>query len=119
MCYGDPRQPTDAALDQYLGPLVASAARKALVNRYTLGLTPNPLQGVAPLLSKCTIPTRMVWGTSDTIFSPRNPDYLAGLLPRVTGIRRMPKAKLFFPEEYPDAIAEEARVLWDRADRPS
>jgi haloalkane dehalogenase len=119
MCYSDPAHPTDAALDQYLGPLVASAARKALVNRYTLGLTPNPLQGIAPLLRECTVPTRIVWGMSDTIFSPGNPDYLAGILPRVTGIRRIQKAKLFFPEEYPDIIAEEARLLWNRGGRAS
>ena len=112
LCYSNPDNPTDAAIEQYLAPLVASPERKALVNRYTLGLTPNPLQGIAALLRKCTVPTRIVWGTSDTIFSPRNPDYLAGILPRVTGIRRIEKAKLFFPEEYPDIIAAEARLLW-------
>jgi haloalkane dehalogenase len=61
MCYNDPAHPTDAALDQYLAPLVASAERKALVNRYALGLAPNPLQGIAPLLRGCPVPTRMVW----------------------------------------------------------
>jgi pimeloyl-ACP methyl ester carboxylesterase len=114
ICYSDPAHPTDAALDQYLGPLVASPARKALVNRYILGLTPNPLEGIAPQLRECTVPTRIVWGMGDTIFSPRSPDYLAGILARVTGIRRIQKAKLFFPEEYPDIIAEEARLLWER-----
>jgi haloalkane dehalogenase len=113
MCYSDPAHPTDAALDQYLGPLVASAERKVLVNRYALGLMPNPLQGIASLLRQCTVPTHIVWGMGDTIFSPRNPDYLAGILPRVMGIRRIDKAKLFFPEEYPDIVAEEARMLWD------
>jgi haloalkane dehalogenase len=119
MCYSDSAHPTDPALEQYLGPLVASAERKALVNRYALGLTPNPLQGIAPLLRACTVPMRIVWGMSDTIFSPRNPDYLAGILPQLTGIRRIDKAKLFFPEEYPDIIAAEARLLWDRAGRSS
>jgi hypothetical protein len=31
------------------------------------------------------------------------------------GIRRIDKAKLFFPEEYPDIVAEEARMLWNWA----
>jgi pimeloyl-ACP methyl ester carboxylesterase len=115
MCYSNPANPSDAALDQYLAPLVASPERKALVNRYALGLTPNPLAGIAPLLRKCTVPTRIVWGMSDTIFSPGSPDYLAGILPHVTGIRRLQKAKLFFPEEYPDIIATEARRLWSGA----
>jgi haloalkane dehalogenase len=114
LCYTDAAHPTDAALDQYLRPLLASAERKALVNRYTLGLTPNPLQGIESLLRQCTVPTRMVWGMGDTILSPQNPDYLAVILPRFTGIRRIDKAKLFFPEEYPDILAEEARLLWER-----
>lgn len=54
----------------------------------------------------------LVWGMSDRIFSTHSPDYLAGLLLRFTGIRRIPEAKLFFPEEYPDIIAAEARSLW-------
>lgn len=112
LCYSDPAHPTDAALEQYLGPLIASPARKALINRYALGLTPNPLAGMAPLLRECTVPTRIVWGMGDTIFSPRNPDYLASVLPKVVGIRRIEKAKLFFPEEYPDVISDEAKRLW-------
>jgi haloalkane dehalogenase len=112
MCYSNPGHPTDAALEQYLGPLVASPARKALVNRYTLGLSPNPLQGITARLRECTTPTRIVWGMSDSIFSPQSPDYLARTLPRVLGIRRIPEAKLFFPEEYPQVMVEEARLLW-------
>jgi pimeloyl-ACP methyl ester carboxylesterase len=115
MCYSDPAHPTDAALEQYLRPLVSSSERKDLVNRYALGLAPNPLQGLAPLLSKCTVPTRIVWGMQDQIFSQRSPEYLQSILPRVTGITRLPHARLFFPEEYPGTIAEEARRLWTEA----
>ena len=112
MCYSNPAHPTDVALEQYLAPLVASAERKAQVNRYVLGLTPNPLAGIESQLRKCTLPTRIVWGMGDTIFKTSSPDYLAGILPNVTGIRRLENAKLFFPEEYPDIIAAEARLLW-------
>lgn len=114
MCFSNPAHPTDAALEQYLAPLVSSPDRKDLVNRYTLGLTPNPLQGITARLRECTTPTRIVWGMSDTIFSTRSPEYLAQTLPHVTGIRRIPAAKLFFPEEYPEVIVEEARALWRR-----
>jgi pimeloyl-ACP methyl ester carboxylesterase len=112
MCYSDPANPTDAALERYLGPLVASPERKALVNRYALGLAPNPLAGIAERLRACGQPTRIVWGMGDTIFSPDNPGYLAGLMPQAA-IRRLDKAKLFWPEEYPEVIAEEATKLWD------
>ena len=115
MCYTDPAHPTDAAIEQYLRPLVASDERKALVNRYLIALETNPLEGLEPVLGVSKVPTRIVWGMADTIFSKDNPDYLAQILPRVTGIRRIPEGKLFFPEEYPGVIAEEARMLWSES----
>jgi haloalkane dehalogenase len=113
MCYSDPKQPTDAALDQYLGPLVSSSARKELINRYAVSLAPNPLQGIESALRKCNVPTRIVWGMSDNIFSTKNPDYLYSILPQMMGITRLRTAKLFFPEERPDIIAREAQNLWE------
>jgi hypothetical protein len=54
----------------------------------------------------------MVWGASDTIFTMADAHYLDQLFPRSQGIRAIPEGKLFFQEEYPDVIAEEARKLW-------
>jgi haloalkane dehalogenase len=87
-----PENPTDEAIGQYLAP--------------------HPLAGVEASLRRCTVPTRIVWGTGDTIFSQASADYLDRLLPNSRGVRRIPGAKLFFPEEFPDVIAEEARKLW-------
>ena len=115
MCYTNPRNPTDAAIEQYLAPLVASQKRKRLVNAYLSGLVPNPLLGLEPLLGTCRVPTGIVWGMADTIFSPQNAEYLSQVLFRVTGIRRIPEGKVFFPEEYPEIVAEEAQRLWREA----
>lgn len=112
LCFSDPSQPTDAAVEMYFGPLVATAASKALVNAYILGLDPNPLAGIEVALRRCTVPTRIVWGMADDIFAKEDPDYLDGVLPNSKGVRRLPKAKLFWPEEYPDVLAEEAGKLW-------
>jgi pimeloyl-ACP methyl ester carboxylesterase len=112
MCFSDPSQPTDAAIQMYFGPLVATPASKALVNAYTLGLDPNPLAGIEASLRACKVPTRIVWGMADDIFAKESPDYLDAVLPNSKGVRRLPKAKLFWPEEYPDVVAEEARKLW-------
>jgi len=117
MCYSDPNHPTDAALDQYLAPLVASTVRKQLINRYAVSLATNSLKGIELELAKCTVPTQIVWGMSDKIFSTKNPDYLWIILPQVAGITRLRTAKLFFPEERPDVITREAQRLWNY--RPS
>ena len=112
ICYTRPDRLSDATIETYLAPLVRTPERKALVNAYAIGLEINPLAGLEPRLRRCFVPTRVVWGMSDDIFSSRNPDYLAGVLPNFRGVRRIPEAKLFFPEEYPDLIAGEALKLW-------
>lgn len=82
------------------------------MNAYAAGLDPNPLAGIEAALKRCKAPTRIVWGTGDNIFSQASPEYLNRTLPNSRGIRRVPGAKLFFPEEFPELIAEEAINLW-------
>lgn len=113
MCYADPAHPTDEALASYFAPLVASSLRKDLVHRYALALEPNVLAGVEPALRRSTVPARIVWGTADAIFSPASPDYLARAFGDSRGVRRLEGAKLFWPEERPEVLAEEARALWE------
>ncbi|MGH8291387.1 MAG: alpha/beta fold hydrolase [Steroidobacteraceae bacterium] len=112
LCYSDPGHPSDAAIAEYLGPLVSSPARSALTNRFAASLAPNPLAGITESLRRCQVPTRIAWGMSDEVFSHGNIEYLVSVLPRVTGIRKIAGAKLFFPEENPDVIAWEATTLW-------
>jgi haloalkane dehalogenase len=112
LCYTYPTNPTDEAIEQYLGPLLRSPESKASLHAYASGLEPNPLAGIEAALKRCTVPTRIVWGTGDTIFSPASPDYLDRTFPNSRGVRKVEGAKLFYVEEYPDLIAEEARRLW-------
>jgi len=110
--YTRPLELSDRTLDLYLGPLVGSAKRKAQIDAYAVALEPNPLAGIEAELKRSTIPVRVIWGMADRIFNPAEADYLAGLFPKSQGLRKIPEAKLFWPEEYPDLIAEEARLLW-------
>ena len=103
------------SIDQYLAPLVSSPQRRKLTDSYALALDPNPLAGIEASLKRCTVPTRIVWGTGDTIFKQEDADYLDRTLPSSRGVRRILGAKLFFPEEFPDVIVEEARNLWASA----
>lgn len=112
MCYADPAHPTDDAIESYFAPLLASAERKALLHAYAVALERNPLAGIEPALRRCRVPTRIVWGTADTIFSPASPEYLVRVFGNSQGLRRLEGSKLFWPEERPDVVAEEARELW-------
>lgn len=112
MTYTYPDQLTDEAIEYYLAPLVSSPQRKAQLHAYAMALSPNPLAGIGPALARCTVPTRIVWGTGDTIFSQASPEYLDRAFGNSRGVCLVPDAKLFFPEEFPDLIAWEARRLW-------
>ena len=111
-CYTWPEKLHDETIDYYFQPLVASPRRAALTNAYALGLDPNPLAGVEAALRRCEIPARILWGTGDDIFSAASPGYLDRILPKSRGVRRIEGAKLFFPEEFPQLVADEARQLW-------
>jgi haloalkane dehalogenase len=113
LCYAEPARLSDETIDCYLRPLVSSARRKAQLHAYIVALERNPLLAIAPTLRRSQVPLRVVWGTGDTIFSPLGPDWLDRTFPRSRGVRRLDGARLFFPEEMPDVIAEEARRLWD------
>jgi haloalkane dehalogenase len=116
MCYMDPSHPTDEAIETYLRPLVSSPSKQALTNEYAIGLSPNPLAGIEAKLKMCRVPTRILWGTADNIFSPTSPDYLDRTFPNSRGVRRIAGARLFFPEEMPELVAEEALRLWRSPD---
>ncbi len=103
---------TEAAIRYYVEPLVSTPLRRAQYHAFHLALAPNPLAGIEAALKHSTAPVRIVWGESDTVFKFADAQYLDRLFSQSRGIRRLPEGKLFFPEEYPDVIASEARQLW-------
>jgi haloalkane dehalogenase len=111
-CYTDPVRLSDEAIECYLAPLLRSPLRKGQFHRYCVALERNPLLAIEPALRRSQVQLRVVWGTGDTIFDPKGPDWLDRTFPRSRGVRRIEGANLFFPEEMPDVIAEEARRLW-------
>jgi haloalkane dehalogenase len=80
-----------------------------------VALEHNALAGITPGLRASRVPTRVVWGMGDTIFDAGNADYLERSFGNSRGVRRLPGAKLFWPEERPNLIAAQARMLWQHA----
>ena len=117
LCYAKPGQPTDEALAMYFGPLLESAERRAGLHRYAIALADNSLAGIEADLRRSRIPVRVAWGMADGIFDASNADYLDAAFGNSRGVRRLPESKLFWPEERPDVIAAEARILWEHARR--
>jgi pimeloyl-ACP methyl ester carboxylesterase len=110
--FRDPSRFADETIEYYVTPLVSTPLRRQQYHAFHLALQPNPLAGLEASLQRSQVPVRIVWGASDDIFAQADADYLDRTFPRSQGIRRVPEAKLFFQEEFPDVIAEEARRLW-------
>lgn len=112
--YMDPANFSDEALEYYFRPLVASPERRSHLNRYLAAFEPNPLLAIETELRRSAVPARMVWGTADPLFPVTWAEWLDRALPKSRGIRLVEGGKLFWPEERPDILAEEAERLWGR-----
>jgi haloalkane dehalogenase len=110
--YSYPENLTDEAVETYLRPLVETPLRRSQLNEYTVSLGTNELVAIREDLRQWKGPARIVWGLKDTIFPIQTAEWLDRTLPGSRGIRQLEQANLFFPEEMPDVIAEEALALW-------
>ena len=112
VAYTHPAQLADETIDCYFRPLVSSSVRKEQFSRYLLAFEPNLLVPIRTQLKEFRKPVHMVWATSDIFFDAKWADWLDQTLPGSQGVKRVEGAKLFFPEEMPDVVAEEALKLW-------
>jgi pimeloyl-ACP methyl ester carboxylesterase len=113
LAYTRPESLTDETIETYFRPLVESPLRRAQFERYTVSMETNPLVAIREELGRWKGPARMVWGLKDTLFGVEWAEWLDRTLPGSRGVRRVEGANLFFPEEMPDIIAQEALALWD------
>lgn len=112
LCYANPAALADEVFETYLRPLVEHPQR---LHGYISALERNALYGIQPALKSSTAPVRVLWGMADDIFLPRGADYLSQAFGNSKGVRRIEGAKLFWPEEQPDLVAQEALALWRSA----
>lgn len=110
--YANPATFSDEAIEYYFRPLVSSPLRRKQMNRHLAQFEPNPLIAIEPELRKCAIPTRMVWGTADPLFPVSWAEWLDRTIPGSRGVRLVEGGQLFWPEERPQILAAEARMLW-------
>lgn len=112
LAYTYPERLSDDTIETYFRPLVESDLKKAQVNEYAASMGRNPLIAIREDLRRRLGPARMVWGLKDGLFPVKWAEWLDRTLPGSRGVRRVEGANLFFPEEMPELIAEEAERLW-------
>jgi pimeloyl-ACP methyl ester carboxylesterase len=103
----------DETLATYLRPLLSSPERTRDLERWLTSSGDNSqTTEIAPLLRQLQCPTLIVWGTADPFFPLKWAYWLKGAIPGVSKVIELEGAKLFFPEERPDALADPLREHW-------
>lgn len=113
--YADPAAPTDEAVRVYLEPLLLSEARAAHLNQYFLAFDNAQTVAVEERLRRLTVPTLIVWALDDIFFDVASARWLLETIPGVVKLVEVPEARLFFPEDRPEALVGPLRELWTGA----
>jgi pimeloyl-ACP methyl ester carboxylesterase len=104
---------SDETLRTYVGPLFATPEATRALERWLVSFEDvSQTREIEPLLRKLTAPTLIVWGTGDNFFPVKWAYWLKGAIPGARQVVELEGAKLFFPEERPDELADAVRAHW-------
>jgi pimeloyl-ACP methyl ester carboxylesterase len=113
--YANPETLSDETVQVYLEPLLATPERMENARRYWLAFDCAQTVAVEGALRRLAAPTLVVWGLADVFFDLRSARWLAEAIPGVRRLVEVPGAKLFFPEDRPQALLEPLRAHWAAA----
>jgi pimeloyl-ACP methyl ester carboxylesterase len=100
-------------LRAYLQPLFATPEATRNLERWLAAMDDNSQTvEIEPLLRQLKAPTLIVWGTADVFFPLKWAYWLKDTIPSARKVIELNGAKLFFPEERPEALVEALREHW-------
>lgn len=102
--YADPRVLTDDIYRAYVEPLVASEQSRDNFHRYWLAFDNAQTLRIEPRLRELRVPTLVVWALDDIFFDVKWAHWLGRTIPGTVKVVTVPDAKLFFPEDRPQAL---------------
>jgi pimeloyl-ACP methyl ester carboxylesterase len=111
--YADPSVLTDEIIRLYLAPLFSSPQRIAAFERYWLGFENAQTVAIHEALKGLRVPTLIVWGLKDIFFDRKWAYWLKDTIPGARRVVEVEDARLFFPEDRPDALTAPLVEFWD------
>jgi pimeloyl-ACP methyl ester carboxylesterase len=113
--YEHPERLTLQRFRESLAPLLASEQRTRDLLRFLAAMNNRDTVAVEPRLRQLEAPTLVVWGTDDVFFDVKWAYWLKNTIPGCRKVVELEGAKLFFPEERPDELADAIRTHWQEA----
>jgi pimeloyl-ACP methyl ester carboxylesterase len=95
-----------------LAPLLSSEQRTRDLMRFLAAMDCRDTVEVEPQLRELRAPTQVVWGTADGFFDVKWAYWLKDTIPGCRRVVKLAGAKLFFPEERPQELANAIRMHW-------
>jgi pimeloyl-ACP methyl ester carboxylesterase len=102
--YEHPEKVTDQDIETYLKPFLQTEQRTRDLARFVVAFDNKHTVAVEPKLRELRAPTLIVWGTDDVYFPTKWAEWLAKTIPGAKAPVELEGARLFFPEERPDAF---------------
>jgi pimeloyl-ACP methyl ester carboxylesterase len=115
--YADPSVLTDEVIRLYLQPLLSSPERIEAFQRYWLGFDNAQTLAIHAALKGLHVPTLIVWGLQDIFFDKKWAYWLKDTIPGAKRVVEVADARLFFPEDRPDALTEPMLRFWDELEK--
>lgn len=112
--YADPSILTDQLIRAYLQPILSSPQRIRAFERYWLAFDNRHTVAVHERLKALHVPTLIVWGLQDIFFDKKWAYWLSDTIPGARPVVEVEDARLFFPEDRPQKLAEPMLQFWAR-----
>jgi pimeloyl-ACP methyl ester carboxylesterase len=109
--YERPEELSKETVEAYLKPWLEGDRAKDL-ERFLTSFDNTQNTRIEPKLRQLQAPALVVWGTDDVFFDKQWAYWLRDTLPNVTEVVEVEGARLFFPEECPEALVDPIRRLW-------
>ena len=103
--YADPSVLTEEIIRLYLQPLLSSPQRIEAFQNYWLAFDNKQTVAIHSALRALQVPTLIVWGLDDFFFDRKWAHWLKDTIPGARRVVEVKDARLFFPEDRPDALA--------------
>jgi pimeloyl-ACP methyl ester carboxylesterase len=110
--YERPETASDADIETYLRPFVRTVQRTHDLERFLAAFDNIHTRAVEPGLRQLNAPTLIAWGTDDVYFPVKWAHWLSDTIPGAGKPVELDGARLFFPEERPEAFNALLREHW-------
>jgi|SRR5262245_13230952 len=115
--YADVGVLTDEIIRLYLQPLLSSQQRIEAFQRYWLSFNNAQTVAIHSALKRLRVPTLIVWGLKDIFFDRKWAYWLKDTIPGARRVVEIEDARLFFPEDRPDALGAAMLEFWHEPGR--